>query len=117
MISLGGSERYDQLLTPGFSVTRVTAGSRPQALSKRRLQAGKGGRVSRVSVSECAQCGANMIAPERCEHVSDHCIRNFWSCACGYRLEDTVYFSAGGRRYDSLRLRNSEGRIHVWESC
>jgi len=74
--------------------------------------------VNKVSVSKCAQCGADMIAPEWSEHVSDHCIRNFWSCeACGHRLEDTVYFSAGGRRYDSLRLRIGEGRAHVWESC
>lgn len=51
--------------------------------------------MSTVSVSECAQCGADMIAPEWSEHVSDHCVRNFWSCeACGYRLKDTVYFPA-----------------------
>jgi ribosomal protein L37AE/L43A len=55
----------------------------------------EGRRVNRVSVSKCAQCGADMIAPEWSEHVSDRRVRNFWSCeVCGYRFEDTVYFSA-----------------------
>ena len=48
-----------------------------------------------VSVNECAQCGADMIAPEWSEHLSEHCARNVWACeACGYRYEDTVYLSA-----------------------
>ena len=51
--------------------------------------------MNRVSVNECAQCGADMIAPEWSEHLSDHCARNVWVCeACGYRYEDTVYLSA-----------------------
>jgi ribosomal protein L37AE/L43A len=51
--------------------------------------------VNRVSVNDCAQCGADMIAPEESEHLSDHCVRNVWSCeACGYQFEDTVYLSA-----------------------
>ena len=48
-------------------------------------------------IMKCAQCGADMIAPEWSEHVSDRRVRNFWSCeACGYRFEDTVYFSLFG---------------------
>jgi hypothetical protein len=42
-------------------------------------------------VKECVQCGADMIAAARAEHLSDHCVRNVWSCeACGYELEDLV---------------------------
>jgi C4-type Zn-finger protein len=51
--------------------------------------------VNRVSVNECPQCGGHMIAPASSEHLSDHCVRNVWSCeACGYGYEDTVYMSA-----------------------
>jgi C4-type Zn-finger protein len=47
--------------------------------------------VTRVSVNQCAQCQADIIAPEWSEHLSDYCIRHVWSCdACGYRFEDTV---------------------------
>jgi hypothetical protein len=46
-------------------------------------------------VKECAQCGADMIAAAWAEHLSDHCVRNMWSCeACGYELEDLVDLSA-----------------------
>jgi ribosomal protein L37AE/L43A len=51
--------------------------------------------VNRVSVRECVQCGAAMIAPAWSEHRSDHCVRNVWACdACGYQFEDTVYLRA-----------------------
>src|SRR6516164_142516 len=47
--------------------------------------------VNGMSVKQCAQCGANLIAAEWSEHLSDHCVRNVWSCdACGYQFEDTV---------------------------
>ncbi len=47
------------------------------------------------SGNECAQCGAGIIAPEWCEHLSDDCVRNVWSCeTCRYQFEDTVYLSA-----------------------
>jgi ribosomal protein L37AE/L43A len=50
--------------------------------------------VNRGSVNQCAQCRGNIIAPEWSEHLSDHCVRNVWSCeACGYQFEDTVYLS------------------------
>ena len=53
--------------------------------------------MNRLSVSKCAQCGTDMIAPEWSEHVSDRHVRNFWCCeACGYRVEDTIYFSLVG---------------------
>ena len=51
--------------------------------------------MTRVFGNQCAQCDAEIIAPEWSEHLSDYCVRNVWSCdACGYQLEDTVYFSA-----------------------
>jgi len=51
--------------------------------------------VYRVSASECAQCGTDLIEPEYSEHFPDHRVRNVWSCeACGYQYEDTVYWSS-----------------------
>jgi C4-type Zn-finger protein len=51
--------------------------------------------VNTVSVNQCAQCGADIIAAEWSEHLSESCVRNVWSCeACGYQFEDTVYLSA-----------------------
>jgi len=53
-----------------------------------------------------------MIAPEWSEHVSDRRVRNFWSCqACGYRFEDTVYFSSfgGTSMTDSVDSKNPRG--------
>jgi hypothetical protein len=50
--------------------------------------------VTRISVNQCAQCRADIIAPEWSEHLSDLCVRHYWSCdACGYRFEDTIYLS------------------------
>jgi ribosomal protein L37AE/L43A len=50
--------------------------------------------VYRVFGNQCAQCRANIIAPEWSERLSDHCIRHVWSCdTCEYRFEDTVYLS------------------------
>jgi hypothetical protein len=50
--------------------------------------------VCSVIGNECAQCRADIIAPEWSEHLSDHCVRNVWSReVCGYRFEDTVYLS------------------------
>ena len=40
--------------------------------------------MNRMSVNECAQCGADLTAAEWSEHLTDHCIRNVWFCdACG----------------------------------
>ena len=51
--------------------------------------------MNRVSLNQCAQCGADLIAAAWSEHVTDSCVRNVWSCeACGYQFEDTVYLSA-----------------------
>ena len=50
--------------------------------------------MNRISVNQCAQCRTVIIAPEWSEHLSDHCVRNVWSCEdCGYQFEDTVYLS------------------------
>jgi ribosomal protein L37AE/L43A len=46
-------------------------------------------------VIQCAQCGAAIVAPEWSEHLSDHRVRNVWSCEdCGYEFEHTIYLSA-----------------------
>jgi C4-type Zn-finger protein len=51
--------------------------------------------VNRITVNQCAQCGADLIAAAWSEHLSDYCVRNMWSCdACGYQFEDTVCLSA-----------------------
>jgi C4-type Zn-finger protein len=51
--------------------------------------------VNKVTANECPQCGGHMIAPDWSEHLSDHCVRNVWSCeACSYQFEDAVYLSA-----------------------
>ena len=45
---------------------------------------------------ECAQCGDAIMAPEWSEHVSERCVRHFWSCdACGYEFETSVYLHEG----------------------
>jgi ribosomal protein L37AE/L43A len=42
----------------------------------------------------CAQCGDSLLGPEWSEHVTERCIRHFWSCdACGYQFESTVFLS------------------------
>ncbi len=51
--------------------------------------------VRRVFGSVCPRCGADVIAPEWSEHVSDHCIRNVWYCdPCGRRFVDLVCLPA-----------------------
>jgi hypothetical protein len=46
-------------------------------------------------VRPCAQCGADIIAPEWSEYLSNGRVRNVWTCeACGYGFEDSVYFCA-----------------------
>jgi hypothetical protein len=48
----------------------------------------------------CAQCGADIIAPEWSEYLSREYlstghVRHVWTCeACGYDFEDSIYFSA-----------------------
>jgi cellulose biosynthesis protein BcsQ len=42
----------------------------------------------KLTVNQCAQCGAGLITPEWSEHFTDHRIRRVWSCkACGYQFE------------------------------
>jgi len=95
--SRGGQEGEAESDDSGFLVCHESQqSSRPQILFKEgRKDCGRCVSVNRVSVSECAQCGAEMIAPAWSEHLSDHCVRNVWSCdACGYQFEDTVYLPA-----------------------
>ena len=59
-------------------------------------------------VIECAQCGGAIVAPEWSEHRSERSVRNVWSCeACGYRFEQTVYFSSPKIQAD-LRVEENE---------
>ena len=51
--------------------------------------------MTRVIVNQCAQCRADIIAPEWSEHLSNDGVRNVWSCGdCGYQFEHTIYLSA-----------------------
>jgi DNA-directed RNA polymerase subunit RPC12/RpoP len=44
-----------------------------------------------TSQRKCAQCGAELIASDWSEHLSEQRVRNVWSCkACGYQFEDMV---------------------------
>jgi DNA-directed RNA polymerase subunit M/transcription elongation factor TFIIS len=44
--------------------------------------------------TECAQCGAAIIAAVWAEQVSERCVRNVWSCdECGYEFETEVRFA------------------------
>jgi hypothetical protein len=46
------------------------------------------------SVTECAQCGEQLFAPEWSEYVDDHRVRHLWQCdGCGYTFETTVSFA------------------------
>src|SRR3974377_1146972 len=59
-------------------------------------------------VIQCAQCGGAIVAPEWSEHRSERCVRNVWSCECGYRFEHTVYFFAPKIQPD-LRVKENKG--------
>ena len=66
--------------------------------------------MNRVTGNECAQCGADIIAPEWSGHLSDYCIRHMWSCdACGYQFEDTACLSAREEADASWTPSNSRG--------
>lgn len=46
-------------------------------------------------VIECAQCGAQLFAPEWSKYVDQGRVRHLWNCeACGYSFETTVCFPA-----------------------
>ena len=65
-------------------------------------------------VKECVQCGADMIAPAWAEHLSDHCIRNIWSCeACGNQFEDLVYLPVQATESFGTGLGINHGRMHL----
>lgn len=51
--------------------------------------------------NQCAQCGAQIIAPEWSEYLSERCVRHSWSCElCGYHFESTVYLQAREKAAD-----------------
>lgn len=65
-------------------------------------------RLGRASGTQCAQCGADIIASEWSEYLSDHSVRNVWSCeACGYKFETAIYFSAP-KIQPELKVEESE---------
>jgi hypothetical protein len=43
----------------------------------------------------CGQCGDSLVGPEWSEHVSERCVRHFWSCdSCGHQFTTTVRLSS-----------------------
>ena len=46
-------------------------------------------------VTECAQCGERLFAPEWSEYVDKCRVRHLWQCEdCGYAFETTISFTA-----------------------
>jgi uncharacterized Zn finger protein len=44
-------------------------------------------------VTECAQCGEHLLAPEWSEFLDEGRVRHLWQCeACGYAFETTISF-------------------------
>lgn len=44
-------------------------------------------------ITDCAQCGEQIFAPDWSEYLDDRKIRHLWSCeACGYTFETTARF-------------------------
>ena len=42
-------------------------------------------------LTECAQCGEQLLAPEWSEYLDDRQVRHLWTCeACGYNFETVV---------------------------
>jgi uncharacterized protein with PIN domain len=49
-------------------------------------------RAELVRTTSCPQCGQELPAPERSEHLRDRGVRSFWSCKkCGCQIEALVY--------------------------
>jgi C4-type Zn-finger protein len=70
----------------------------------------------KASINACAQCGADVIAPEWSGYLSDRCVRNIWSCeACGYQFEDTVCFSARTPRARRGRMKAVGASHQIWQ--
>jgi ribosomal protein L37AE/L43A len=45
-------------------------------------------------MTECAQCGEHLFAPEWSEYVDDRRVRHLWQCeGCGYTFETTISFA------------------------
>jgi uncharacterized Zn finger protein len=45
-------------------------------------------------MTECAQCGEHLFAPEWSEYVDDRRVRHLWQCEdCGYTFETTISFA------------------------
>ncbi|MGA2124820.1 MAG: hypothetical protein ABSG76_01585 [Xanthobacteraceae bacterium] len=43
----------------------------------------------------CGQCRDSLVGPEWSEHVSEQCVRHFWSCdSCGHQFTTTVRLSS-----------------------
>jgi hypothetical protein len=44
-------------------------------------------------MTECAQCGEHLFAPEWSEYVDDRRVRHLWQCEdCGYTFETIISF-------------------------
>jgi len=44
-----------------------------------------------TAIIKCAQCGADLIVPDRSEYVDEYRLRHIWKCEpCGYTFEATI---------------------------
>jgi hypothetical protein len=47
------------------------------------------------AMTECAQCGEHLFAPEWAEYLDGDRVRHLWQCeACDYAFESTISFGA-----------------------
>ena len=84
------NDHMDSLAT-GLAVSEFA----PDSVAAAEIRALWAWSKQKLAITQCARCGAGLIAPEWSEHFPDHRIRNVWSCeACGYQFEHTVYSSA-----------------------
>jgi hypothetical protein len=54
----------------------------------------------------CVQCGDDLIAPERSEHLDDMRIRHLWHCPkCRVRFESFLRFPAEAKSVKDLKAK------------
>jgi chromosome partitioning protein len=83
------NDHMDSLAT-GLAVSEFA----PDSVAAAEIRALWAWSKQKLTVNQCAQCGAGLIAPKWSEDFPDHRIRSVWSCeACGYQFESIVYSS------------------------
>jgi hypothetical protein len=57
--------------------------------------------------ANCVQCGNDLIAPERSEHLDDSRIRHLWHCPkCRLRFESFLRFPAEAKYVRDLKAKS-----------